>query len=65
MAWPEYTVPLTLHDLPPRETYIQIATSLKALQTAVNGTFARIEDAVEARKGVCFCRTVCALMELL
>ena len=52
MAWPEFAVPLTIHDLPPRETYIQIAASLKALQEAVNGVFARIEGAVGSRRGV-------------
>ena len=46
-------MPLTLHDLPARETYIQIAASLKALQDAVNGVFARIEGAVESRTGEC------------
>ena len=51
MAWPEFAVPLTIHDLPPRETYIQIAASLKALQEAVNGVFAGIEGAVESKRG--------------
>ena len=46
-------MPLTLHDLPARETYIQIAASLKALQEAVNGVFARIEGAVDSRRGEC------------
>ncbi|CAL5225170.1 g7951 [Coccomyxa viridis] len=50
MAWPEFAVPLTIHDLPPQETYIQIAASLKALQEAVDGVFARIEGAVESRR---------------
>ena len=51
MAWPEYAVPLTLHDMPARETYMQITTSLQLLQKAVNSVFARIEDAVESRRG--------------
>lgn len=51
MAWPEFAVPLTIHDLPPQETYTQIAASLKALQEAVNGVFARIEGAVDSRRG--------------
>ncbi len=51
MIWSEYSVPLTLHDLPARETYIQITASLKALQEAVNGIFARIEGAVDSRRG--------------
>ena len=51
MTWPEYSVPLTLHDLPARETYIQITASLKALQEVVNGVFARIEGAVDSGRG--------------
>ena len=53
MAWPEYAVPLTLHDLPTRETYINITASLKALEEASNGVFARIEEAVGSRRGMC------------
>lgn len=51
MVWPEYAVPLTLHDLSARESYYQITASLTALQEAAGGVFARIEDAVESRRG--------------
>ena len=44
-------MPLTLHDLSARESYFQITASLTALQEAAGGVFARIEDAVESRRG--------------
>ena len=51
MAWPEYAVPLTLHDLPAKETYKHIINSLKALEDASNGVFTRIEKAAQSRRG--------------
>ena len=51
MAWPEYAVPLTLHDLPARETYNHVICSLKALEDASNGVFTRIEEAAQSRRG--------------
>ena len=50
MAWPEYAVPLTLHDLPARETYNHMICSLKALEDASNGVFTRIEEAAQSRR---------------
>lgn len=51
MAWPEYAVPLTLHDLPARETYVHITGSLKALDDATNGVITRVEEAAQSRRG--------------
>ncbi|CAL8467295.1 g6832 [Coccomyxa elongata] len=51
MMFPEFIVPLTPQDLPADETYEQINASLSALQQASDGVFARIQDAVEDRRG--------------
>ena len=51
MARPEFIVPLTPQDLPAEETYEMINASFDALQRATDGVFARIQTAVEERKG--------------
>jgi hypothetical protein len=53
MVEPFLQVPLSLHDLPPEETYRQIIASLCTLQRASDQILSIIGDAVAERRGAC------------